>query len=175
MSHNSFSRFVGLCLMVLVFIGCSFVGFHKTTQDTPEKETFDPLIYPDDIDLDAELFPGEKTISTSGYRYTPMSDSLRDWISEPDTAGAMEDTTKPRKWIYQIEVFSSPSRQEVMAKKDEVQRRVEYPVTIVFEAPFYRVRVGNLATIYEAETLRSGLKKMGYRSAFWVRRSPEEE
>ncbi len=156
-------------------MGCSFAGFRKTTQDTVEKETFDPLIYPDDIELEAELFPEEKTVSPSGYRYTPVGDTLQELFSEPDTTGTSDTITKHRKWIYQIEVFSSPSRQEVMTKKNEVQGRVEYPVSVVFEAPFYRVRVGNLGTIHEAEVLRTELKKMGYSSAFWVRKFLEEE
>ena len=175
MAHKVFSCFVGVILMVLVLTGCSLMGLRKTAQDIHVEEVFDPLIYPDDIDLEAELFPGEKTISPSGYRYTPMGDSLTERFSEPDTTGVREATAKPRKWIYQIEIFSSSSRQEVMAKRDEVQGLVEYSVSVVFEAPFYRVRVGNLRTIQEAEAIRIEMKRMGYRSAFWVRRSLEEE
>ena len=76
-------------------------------------------------------------------------------------------------WVYQIEVFSSGSRQEVIKKKEEIQRRIELPVSIIFEAPFYRIRIGKLPSIQEAEDLRNKFKRMGYKSAFWVRTSIE--
>ena len=166
-------KFLAASIIVLLIMscGCGFISGNKTKKDEISGEVFDPLMYPDDIDLDKELFPVDRGESSSGYRYTPGIEILRNAAGSADTSAASSSSDVIIEWVYQIEVFSSGSRQEVLKKKEEIQRRIELPVSIIFEAPFYRIRIGNLPSIQEAEDLRNKFKRMGYKSAFWVRTS----
>ena len=166
---------VGIILMLTLSGGCGVISSNNSQKEEILEEVFDPLIYPDDIDLDKELFSLDNGESSSGYIYTPEIDTLRNAAESADTSvtESSSDLTMEPIWVYQIEVFSSGSRQEVIKKKEEIQRRIELPVSIIFEAPFYRIRVGNLPSIQEAEDLRNKFKRMGFKSAFWVRTSVE--
>ena len=46
---------------------------------------------------------------------------------------------------------------------------LNYKVYLIFEAPFYKIRVGDFRTMHEAESLRDLAKEYGYNESFPVK------
>lgn len=89
-------------------------------------------------------------------------------VSE-DTATVSTDTT----WInvdgYRVQVFLSTTRERADAAAQLA--RLRFPadsVHIIFQAPYHKVRVGDLRTWQEATAKAEEAKNKGYRDAFPV-------
>ena len=70
---------------------------------------------------------------------------------------------------FRIQVFESKSIEEAQAfyRKSTVDFSEE--VYLIFDAPFYKVRIGNCVSRNEANNLQNTLKEMGYKTAWIVR------
>jgi hypothetical protein len=91
-----------------------------------------------------------------------------------DTAAAAEQVLQG----FRIQIFSSASIDEANAAKfAAIERFVADSVYVLFDAPVYKVRVGDFVNRYEASQRLTEFNEMGYRDAWVVpdrivRRSP---
>ncbi len=86
--------------------------------------------------------------------------------TEPDTSIPAEDQTAMG---WRIQIFASDSFESVTTMME--QARLEFPETGVylkFEAPYYRIRLGDAQNIVDAEILLRRVQQMGYSGAFRV-------
>jgi hypothetical protein len=71
---------------------------------------------------------------------------------------------------FKIQVLAGPNEQQVKKEKTTLAAKaVGLPLSISFEAPYYKLLAGDFAQHSEAETWCSRLKDMGYGDAWIVR------
>ena len=151
--------FVGLGFLI---IGCSAsTGSryetktdNKTVNTTEEKkevvENFDITPYETEIDIEAPPISTGKVPNNVWYEYSTSSpDSLRNVIG----------TTEG----YRVQVLSTDDIDEANLVRAEIYEQTSRKeVYVIFEPPFYKVKVGDFTSKSEAENLRFKLNQLGY-------------
>ncbi len=75
---------------------------------------------------------------------------------------------------YRLQIFESSSVEETNRTIRKFERSLKDSVYMVFEAPLYKLRLGNFATKIEAEKQKKNLNKKGYKN-IWIVRSRIEQ
>ena len=75
---------------------------------------------------------------------------------------------------YRLQIFESSSVEETNRTLRKFERSLKDSVYMVFEAPLYKLRLGNFATKKEAEKQKKNLNKKGYKN-IWIVRSRIEQ
>ncbi len=79
------------------------------------------------------------------------------------------DTTKQELDGYRLQVFATRYSQSADSLKTILESQTDKKIYIVFDAPVYKVRIGNFVSRNEAEIFQNEIKKRGYTSAWIVR------
>jgi hypothetical protein len=150
-----------LLLIFIVFLfGCA--ATKDTVQETTEEvaplkydESFDPLsLNDDDIIIAAEL-PGANT-SPNG--------------SDPDT-GAQNEEIKEING-FRVQILATKNIETASLFEQEASERFQnqgHKTYLIFEAPLYKIRVGDCKERSLAESLQDLAKDYGYRESFIVK------
>ena len=75
---------------------------------------------------------------------------------------------------YRLQIFESSSVEDANRTLRKFQRSLKDSVYMVFEAPLYKLRLGNFVTKKEAEKQKENLNKKGYKN-IWIVRSRIEQ
>ena len=75
---------------------------------------------------------------------------------------------------YRLQIFESSSVEETNRTLRKFERSLKDSVYMVFEAPLYKLRLGNFITKKEAEKQKENLNKKGYKN-IWIVRSRIEQ
>ena len=75
---------------------------------------------------------------------------------------------------YRLQIFESSSVEETNRTLRKFERSLKDSVYMVFEAPLYKIRLGNFVTKNEAEKEKANLTKKGYKN-IWIVRSRIEQ
>jgi len=126
---------------------------------------------------------------TSGYdeRFDPLSlddddivieaSQKQDNVSQPETAGrkpkekVQEFTTEQEVDGYRIQIYASSSIEGATVAQQKAKDEFEtlgHKIYMIFEAPFYRIRIGDFADRISAEDVMETVKSMGYDQSFLV-------
>jgi hypothetical protein len=74
---------------------------------------------------------------------------------------------------FTVQVLASTQEYQVKQERRNVKTKVKLPVSISFEAPYYKLMVGDFSVRGEAENALAQLKKLGYNDAWIVRTAAE--
>lgn len=171
-------------VLVLVWAGCGGTGLksmdrgHRVVSSMSEE--FDPLTLNDD-DISPEDI---RSLWMSPLRPTPTprqstADSQVVGTSIPDTVavvsfppdsgavGGEHGTVDVSGWRVQLSAYTVLEAAEKAV--EEARRRFDVPVYNEFEAPFYKIRIGDFRTEAEADKLVRRARRKGYTDAFKVR------
>jgi len=86
-----------------------------------------------------------------------------------DAIGIAFDTTWVVEEGYRIQISASPAREDAQNVAMRARERFPYDsVYVYFQAPWYKVRVGDFETRNDAEAKLREARQKGYREAFWV-------
>ena len=171
--------------IVLVWMGCGgtrLKGIDRGSRASSSMvEDFDPLTLDDD-DISPEdirsLWMAPPRVKPSPRRTradsqavgSSMKDTMGGVFSPPDsetvgrTGGAVEDVSG---WRVQLSAYRT--LEEAEKAVEEVHRRFDVPVYNEFEAPWYKIRIGDCWTEVEADKLMREARRKGYPDAFRVR------
>ena len=75
---------------------------------------------------------------------------------------------------YRLQIFESSSVEETNQTLRKFESSLKDSVYMVFEAPLYKIRLGNFVTKNEAEKEKANLTKKGYKN-IWIVRSRIEQ
>ena len=75
---------------------------------------------------------------------------------------------------YRLQIFESSSVEETNRTLRKFERSLKDSIYMVFEAPLYKLRLGNFVTKKEAEKQKTNLNKKGYKN-IWIVRSRIEQ
>lgn len=157
-----FLTFTGLCL---IFIGCSAAtsSRYETKKETKTETKIDVIT---EVGEDFDITPYETDIDIE----TPPIGTGK---IPPDVwYGYNIDTTKIDNKIvgttdgYRVQVLSTDNIDEANSIRAEIyEKTTRKEVYVVFEPPFYKVKVGDFTSKSEAENLRFKLTQLGYTEA----------
>ena len=124
---------------------------------SPYDESFDPLSLHDD---DITIQPGEnKTAATRKVE-----------VKESNQAGS--ETVLKETDGFRVQILATRSIETATMVKQQAEKQFrpyDHKVYWQFEAPFYKIRVGDVVKRTDAENIRDLAKQLGYDQAFPVR------
>ena len=153
-----------LIIPLIIFImGCT--ASQKTLSEKPEMqekksiydESFDPLSLKDD----------DIVISN-------VEEAKKEELKPDQKKILIEEKTVIEKEVdgYRVQLLATRSIESatlIKQKAEEQFQSYNHKVYWSFEAPFYKIRIGNVLKRTEAEAIRDLAKKLGYDQAFPVR------
>ena len=157
-------KYTRLLIPVLIFIfGCgTSQKAVKMQSEQAEKtsaydESFDPLsLKDDDIVIKPASDPEQKDKTESAKK----TEKKEDTQIQTEVDG------------YRVQLLATRSIESatlIKQKAEEQFRPYNYKVYWSFEAPFYKIRIGDVLKRTDAETIRDLAKSLGYDQAFPVR------
>ena len=164
------SHFFHLCMMLLFWLQLSSCAGTKETalqEEKPEEpapsgiiEDIDPMSL-EEIDFTVESKLNVEAESSEAYRYLTAD---RD-----DSTGATEEKLQKQPG-YRVQIASVAIQEDA----DEIQLEAilqfeESEVYLIFETPYYKIRVGDFVIRRDAEALQEKAVELGYGDAWIVR------
>jgi cell division protein FtsN len=143
-------------LFMAVLIACS--GTNKSASETPigeYEEQFDPSLYTEsDSSHQLGADPVEQTMLET--------ESKEEYV----TIERVE-----QKMGFRVQIFSTTSLDDAEMRRDEYRKSLgdSTAINIVFDAPYYKVRIGDFLKKSEAEQMTTELKNLGLNEAWIVR------
>lgn len=145
-------------LIAIVYMGCA--GTREPVKEEPVKETkpqydesFDPLSLNDD-----DIIIADATVATSN-------------VDNPTVI--VTEKSIPREMNgFRVQILATKNIETASLFEQEATERfesLEHKTYLIFEAPLYKIRVGDCKERAEAENLRDTAKQYGYREAFIVK------
>jgi hypothetical protein len=92
-----------------------------------------------------------------------------------DTVPALVTAAAPREEAgvvpsrFKIQILAGPNEQQVKKEKNNLAPKINLPLSVSFEAPYYKLFAGDFSRHSEAESGCAQLKDMGYNDAWIVR------
>lgn len=88
--------------------------------------------------------------------------------SEINTGNGGTKNVKSESGIrYRIQVFASSQSERLKIDKKKIEKQLGLPVTIAYEAPYYKLYAGEFSSRSEADSVLAEVRKIGYRDA-WI-------
>ena len=155
---------VAIVTLALMFLSCSastgsrYETKNKTNENTEKNvevsenvtEDFDITPYQTEIEIEAPPIGTDNLPPDVWYGYADTSSS-----SERIIIGTTEG--------YRVQVLSTDDIDEANNVRAEIyEKTTRKEVYIIFEPPFYKVKVGDFTSKTEAENLRFKLNQLGY-------------
>jgi len=127
-------------------------------EEVEQVEDFDPLSLDDDDVAEAE---SDKTSRTTAEEAVKAPPDIAPVTEEPQELEQVQG--------YRVQVFVSSNRENAQKIKVEAEEIFPERVYVPYDAPYYKVRVGDCLTRREAELLLEKAVRHGYRDAWVVR------
>ena len=164
-----------MCLLLTFFSGCSIMGrkaVHPNEKDSGEE--IDPFDYGDEF-IRPEF--GRKTTPETNQSNSGEKDDVKvpagikdvsDTTGRQTGLASRGTSTYSDVYGYRVQIGIDEDK-ELMEKLEQSARsKVNMEVYLEFEAPFYRVRVGDFKTRAEAQRYEKILKDTGFKDARWL-------
>jgi len=150
-------RLVSLLIVILlVFVGCASL-FHSKPSKTPAEERKD--------------FLDKYEKSFNPIEYDEVEDSLNERLSGKNKNLISTDDAEAKEPElvsgFRVQLLFTPEIDDANKIKNEITPLVKDAVYIIFEAPYYKLRVGDCQTRTAANHLVKSLVDLGYKNA-WI-------
>ncbi|MFC1606914.1 SPOR domain-containing protein [Candidatus Latescibacterota bacterium] len=179
MKHIKQTAFAGALLCTIFVFGCGSTGLkteRALTGINRVTEDIDPFALGDEFALIGNStvpLPQKKIIDTPIKKTPPITEPEPRAEKNSRTESTFRSSEMPPAdseimgFRVQIGFFSQESDAQEFARKAE--SRIKDKVYIVYEAPFFRVRVGDYTKREEADDSVRYLKSIGYKRSWWIR------
>ena len=128
----------------------------EQAQTSQYDERFDPLSLNDD---DIVIEAGNKKETKQVREDVLNRDADKENLIEQEVDG------------WRVQIFVSNNFESATVKQEQAKSQFKeehYNVYLIFETPYYKIRVGDFVNRQEAEELRDKAREMGYKQAFLV-------
>ncbi len=176
MTRTVLLPFCVMCLAVSVITGCG-AGLSNVEEKTPELHTtIDPFDFSDEFVAvqsvkEPARIPSNRVAEPDTTHVTQEAEKRPS--GETDFPGRNENgevkplTTETARG-YRIQVGAYEEKENAEHMRDYVVKKLNLPVYLEYQPPFYRVRVGDFQDIREAEQYVEILRNNGFKDARWV-------
>jgi len=162
--------YFSLLILILVVFGCSgtrsMLSENETSKDEVTNtgivnEFFDPLI------LNEEDLAVKKTISIES-----QSDRLDEGISKENLDSQKSELVSG----YRVQICAvSEEARAKQVQRDAILKFINEEVYLIYDSPYYKVRVGNCLTRFEADKLQQLAVEKGFDDAWVVRTNIKQQ
>ncbi len=121
-------------------------------------ESFDPLSLKDDDIKITEKETAPPATSAKEEKTDTRKETLSEGLQETDG--------------FRVQLLATRNLETATIEQERAEnqfKRMGHKIYLIFETPFYKLRVGDLLTRKQAEELREKAKQYGYDQAFIVR------
>jgi hypothetical protein len=161
LSHLKFSIVI---LISLLLISCSASTDTRYSKSV-EKEDIPPIKHKSVVEDDFDIKPYQTEIEFRKNKITPDKKQLDLWF-EYETKDSSELTAKTIIDTipgYRVEVISTDNLDEANSIRSEIFFKTnEKAIYIIFEPPFYILRVGDYKNFNDAKAISFKLNQLGY-------------
>ncbi len=163
MHFGKYSHFVAILLLVSYAQGCS--QQQKVVEHTPPAEKPKPAV---------EIVEDFDPMSLGDYELDfeaakPRLSSAED-IEKLLGGGRATDTSQVQMTTgYRVQLISTRDGEEARSVKRDAVLAFEENVYVAFDNPYYKVRIGDCSSRYEAEILQEKAVEKGFVEAWVVR------
>jgi len=157
----------------MIILGCSGAVTRKGNQVNPA-DTIDPFDYGDEfIQVISERDGIQRTGDGSGLgekTSDETSPSLNNRTDYETTAPSGEQglASQGNALGYRIQIGAYENKDNAEKAAQAVRSKIDLPVYIIYQAPFYRVRVGDFTEKGQAERYVRLIREQGFQDARWV-------
>jgi hypothetical protein len=100
-----------------------------------------------------------------------LSDNdLKPILPESTSIADDKDNKGPTTEGFRVQCYASSQIDRIRSEQKQLEFKIKYPVYVVFNAPYYKLLVGDFMKKNEADIALGKLKEIGYTDA-WVARS----
>lgn len=153
-------KYLTILLTAVLWLGCSASKEMSKTDDleTDEvtyDESFDPLTLNDD---DLEL--PQVNLSNSRIDNNIIINNTQPSVQKKEAHG------------FRVQIIATQDIEKATLLEEEARNQFSpfgHEAYLIFEAPLYKIRIGNFSNRNQAEDLKEKAIKMGYRESFIVR------
>lgn len=152
-------------VLILYLAGCKGTfAPPETGEEKPaetQKETdgkYKPLAQAEDF-----------VIIPKAVSFENVVDSTQDLDGENPVTIIGDSTLLDGDRVYRIQLFTAKEYGPAIREKNVAIEVFDKPVTMDYEVPYYKIRVGNFATRDEAEEYLPAAREAGYKTAWVVR------
>lgn len=158
-------RIVFILLIVFLVVGCSALKLRPIEQRAVDPRTeaekiFNPLGFEQDKEIITQVEydkASKAETKQKGKEVFTESDSLRKEADEYVT-------------IYRVQVYASKVRSQTEAFADSVRTKLgSEKLHIEYQAPYYKIRLGDCKSFDEAEELLVKIEKNGFKEVWIVK------
>jgi len=150
-------RYLIVIILGLLLAGCSGSKSvtKKTTQsDANYDESFDPM-----------------TLNDNDIEFPSIVKNIKQSI---DTLTSVNNTTDSQKEVngFRVQIIATQNLEKATLLEEEAKNQFAmsgHKTYLVFEAPLYKIRLGDFTTRNQADELKIQALRYGYREAFIVR------
>jgi len=139
-----------------------------------EGEDLDPFDYSDEFGRVARSVRDLDVTSEGGTVPEDVSGGTGDRSGGGEGGEAVPGTGRPdggveaKVYGYRIQIGIDEDKDRMERLAERARTETDLRVYLEYEAPFYRVRVGNFRTRHEAEQYIRILKAKGFKDSLWV-------
>jgi len=151
-------KMIVLLLVCLMVFSCSSKKVIKTEQAPPQEdrgavnESFDPLVLKDD-DLDVK----KRTNS-----------EVKSDVDDSNTMNVEEAEIVEKEVIgYRVQLCAVPNEENAREIQKEVILKMSESVYLIYDSPYYKIRIGDCLTRFDADKLQTLAVSKGFAEA-WV-------
>ncbi|NLL15144.1 MAG: SPOR domain-containing protein [Fibrobacter sp.] len=151
-------------LMALIWIGCTSLGVSRKKvleDEKPEDSTVQSARY-------EPTSPVQLTFLDTLNKGNEITLDNNDFHKEESVPGAGVVLSQTEAAVrYKIQLFASSQIETVRELKRQVETKVNLPLSISFESPYYKLLAGSFLQRTEAENQLKKIKSLGYTDA-WI-------
>ncbi len=143
-----------LILLLVLIQSCALVPFKEARQEKGKE-----------VDVPASFFASEVEIE----RREPPEDTVAVLTEVNEQQKEQKDERIVESVGWRVQIAATDNREEAEKIKERIVSQISERVYVVYEAPHYRVRVGNCVSFDDAAELLKKVRNMEYKDAFIVR------
>jgi hypothetical protein len=152
---------------VILFL---FISAGAGAQGSSSVPTFlDTLNKGKEVSLSEADFSSQVTVPTAPR--AAVSDTVTAFVKPP--APRQEAGVVPSR--FKIQILAGPNEEQVKKEKNNLAPKIRLPLSVTFEAPYFKLFAGDFSQHSEAESWCAQLKEMGYNDAWIVRTAASQK
>lgn len=156
-------------IILLLLVASSDYAMSKRPQEKVTPEEDKPLVV---FKNEKKSFKGQMTYLDTLNRGSEISlsdNDLNPILPESAAVVDQKDGKEIESEGFRVQCFASSQIERIRSEQKQLEFKVKYPVYIVFNAPYYKLLVGDFTKRSEADVALAKLKAIGYPDA-WVAR-----
>ena len=167
-SYDKLKIVIPVSILFLLLLGCSAsTGSRYETKEEKETETTTPATEEKNVtEEDFDITPYQTEIEVEAPPI--MTDKLPGdvWYGYADSTTALERKILGTTDGYRVQVLSTDDIDEANQVRTELyEKTARKEVYVIFEPPFYKVKVGDFTSKNDANDFKFKLNQLGYTEA----------